>query len=96
MQVPFPAAARTSCRELTGFVIEPVRQIVSAAIGVPEPSPSPSPSKARLPIASTWTFKGSHAVTAILVYRAISLKGAVTIWALLYRHVYQRRRRTRT
>jgi hypothetical protein len=40
--------------------------------------------------------KGSHAVTAILVYRAISLKGAVTIWALLYRHVYQRRRRTRT
>ena len=32
----------------TGFVIEPVRQIVSAAIGVPEPSPS----KARLPIAS--------------------------------------------
>ncbi|MGD0378318.1 MAG: hypothetical protein ABSB01_27585 [Streptosporangiaceae bacterium] len=37
---------------------------------------------------------GPHAVTAILVYRAISLKGAVTIWALLYRHVHQRRRRT--
>ena len=39
---------------------------------------------------------GSHAITAILVYRVISLKGAVTIWALLYRYVYQRRRRTRT
>ena len=35
----------------TGFVIEPVRQIVSAAIGVLEPSPS----KARLPVASMWT-----------------------------------------
>jgi uncharacterized membrane protein YbhN (UPF0104 family) len=38
---------------------------------------------------------GSHAVTAILVYRVISLKGTVTIWALLYRYVYQRQRRTR-
>ena len=34
-----------------GFVIEPVRQIVSAAIGVLEPAPS----KARLPVASMWT-----------------------------------------
>ena len=34
-----------------GLVIEPVRQIVSAAIGVLEPAPS----KARLPIASIWT-----------------------------------------
>lgn len=38
--------------------------------------------------------RGSHAVTAVLVYRAISLKGAVTIWALLYRYVYHRKRRT--
>ena len=36
---------------------------------------------------------GSHAITAVLVYRAISLKGAVTIWALLYRYVHQRRQR---
>ena len=34
-----------------GFVIEAMRQIVSAAIGVLEPAPS----KARLPIASMWT-----------------------------------------
>src|SRR5262249_61535046 len=34
-----------------GFVIDPTRQIVSAAIGVLEPAPS----KARLPTASTWT-----------------------------------------
>ena len=37
--------------------------------------------------------KGSHAVTAILVYRVITLKGTATIWALLYRYVYQHRRR---
>ena len=35
----------------TGFVIEAMRQIVSAAIGVLEPAPS----KARWPVASTWT-----------------------------------------
>ncbi len=37
---------------------------------------------------------GPHAVTAVLIYRAISLKGAVTIFALLYRYVHQRRQRT--
>jgi hypothetical protein len=37
---------------------------------------------------------GPHAVTAVLVYRAISLKGAGTIFALLYRYVHQRRQRT--
>jgi putative heme transporter len=37
---------------------------------------------------------GPHAITAVLVYRAISLKGAVTIAALLYRYVHKRRRRT--
>jgi uncharacterized membrane protein YbhN (UPF0104 family) len=37
---------------------------------------------------------GPHAVTAVLVYRAISLKGAGTIFALLYRYVHERRRRT--
>jgi putative heme transporter len=37
---------------------------------------------------------GPHAVTAVLVYRAISLKGAVTIFALLYRYARQRRQRT--
>ncbi len=39
--------------------------------------------------------RGSHAVTAILVYRLITLKGTVTIWALLYRYVHQRRRQAR-
>jgi hypothetical protein len=34
-----------------GLVIEPVRQIVSAAIGVLEPAPS----NARVPVASMWT-----------------------------------------
>ncbi len=37
---------------------------------------------------------GPHAVTAVLVYRAISLKRAVSTWALLYRYVRQRRRCT--
>ena len=37
---------------------------------------------------------GPHAVTAVLVYRAISLKGAGTIFALLYRYVHQHRQRT--
>ena len=36
---------------------------------------------------------GPHAVTAVLVYRAISPTGAVTILALLYRYVHQRRLR---
>jgi putative heme transporter len=37
--------------------------------------------------------KGTHTVTAILVYRVITLKGGVTIWAFLYHYVHQRRRR---
>jgi hypothetical protein len=36
---------------------------------------------------------GPHAITAVLVYRAISLKGAGTIFALLYHYVHQRRQR---
>jgi putative heme transporter len=39
--------------------------------------------------------KGSDAITAILVYRVISLKGTVTIWSLLYHHVHERRQRIR-
>jgi hypothetical protein len=37
---------------------------------------------------------GPSAITTVLVYRAISLKGAVTNWALRYRHIHQRRQRT--
>lgn len=36
---------------------------------------------------------GPHAITAVLVYRAISLKGAVTILALFYRYLHDRRQR---
>jgi hypothetical protein len=37
--------------------------------------------------------KGSHAITAILVYRVITLKVAFTIWAWLYHHIQMRRQR---
>jgi putative heme transporter len=40
--------------------------------------------------------RGSYAITAILVYRLISLKGGVSLFALFHRYVYQRLRRTRT
>jgi len=36
--------------------------------------------------------RGSYAVTAVLVYRAISLKGGCTLWAALYRYVFKRGR----
>jgi putative heme transporter len=36
--------------------------------------------------------RGSYAITAVLVYRAISLKGAGTLWAALYRYVFKRGR----
>jgi hypothetical protein len=36
---------------------------------------------------------GPHAITAVLVYWAISLKGAVTILALFYRYLHDRRQR---
>jgi putative heme transporter len=35
--------------------------------------------------------KGSHAITAILVYRVITLKLGFTIWAWLYHHIQMRR-----
>jgi len=37
--------------------------------------------------------KGSHAITGVLVYRVISLKGGGTIWGLLYLYARRRRRR---
>jgi uncharacterized membrane protein YbhN (UPF0104 family) len=40
--------------------------------------------------------KGPHAITAVLVYRVISLKGAVSLWAVLYRQLHRRRLRAAT
>ncbi len=37
--------------------------------------------------------KGSHAVTAVLVYRAMTLKFGVTLWALIYHYLHGRRQR---
>jgi putative heme transporter len=39
--------------------------------------------------------KGSHAVTAVLVYRAMTLKFGVTLWALIYHYLHGRRQRIR-
>jgi putative heme transporter len=36
--------------------------------------------------------RGSYAITAVLVYRGISLKGTGTLWAALYRYVFKRGR----
>jgi putative heme transporter len=36
--------------------------------------------------------RGSYAITAVLIYRAISLKGTGTLWAALYRYVFKRGR----
>jgi uncharacterized protein (TIRG00374 family) len=38
--------------------------------------------------------RGSYAITAVLIYRAISLKGTGTLWAALYRYVFKRGRGT--
>jgi putative heme transporter len=35
---------------------------------------------------------GSSAVTAVLLYRLISLKGAASLWAVVYDHVHTGRR----
>jgi uncharacterized protein (TIRG00374 family) len=40
--------------------------------------------------------RGSYAITAVLVYRAISLKGTGTLWAALYRYVFKRGRASQT
>jgi putative heme transporter len=37
--------------------------------------------------------KGSHAITAILIYRVITLKLGFTVWAWLYHHIRMRRQR---
>jgi hypothetical protein len=85
---------------ITGLSVGKILLVWTAGAGAASLSPTPAGigavEVAMVAALAAAGVKGSHAVTAILVYRAISLKGAVTIWALLYRHVYQRRRRTRT
>ncbi len=85
---------------ITGLSVGKILLVWTAGAGAASLSPTPAGigavEVAMVAALAAAGVKGSHAVTAILVYRAISLKGAVTIWALLYRHDYQRRRRTRT
>jgi putative heme transporter len=85
---------------ITGLSVGKILLVWTAGAGAASLSPTPAGigavEVAMVAALAAAGVKGSHAVTAILVYRAISLKGAVTIWALLYRYVQQRRRRTRT
>jgi putative heme transporter len=83
---------------ITGLSVGKILLVWTAGAGAASLSPTPAGIGAvEVAMVAALTIAGvndPHAVTAILVYRAISLKGAVTIQALLYRHVHQRRRRT--
>lgn len=82
---------------ITGLSIGKILLVWTAGAGAASLSPTPAGIGAvEAAMVAALTAAGvinSHAVTAIVVYRAISLKGAVTIWALLYRYLRQRRRR---
>jgi putative heme transporter len=83
---------------ITGLSAGKILLVWTAGAGAASLSPTPAGIGAvELAMVAALTaagVNGPHAITAILVYRAISLKGAVTIWALLYRYLHQRRRRT--
>ena len=85
---------------ITGLSVGKILLVWTAGAGAASFSPTPAGigavEVAMVAALAAAGVRGSHAVTAVLVYRAISLKGAVTIWALLYRYFYQRGRRTRT
>jgi putative heme transporter len=85
---------------ITGLSAGQILLVWTAGAGAASLSPTPAGigavEVAMVAVLAAAGIKGSLAVTAVLVYRVISLKGAVTIWALFYRYVYQRGRRTRT
>jgi putative heme transporter len=82
---------------ITGLSIGKILLVWTAGTGAASLSPTPAGigvvEVAMVAALTAVGVNGSHAITAVLVYRAISLKGAVTIWALLYRYVHQRRQR---
>jgi putative heme transporter len=79
---------------ITGLSAGKILLVWTAGTGAASLSPTPAGIGAvEVAMAAALTaagVTGSHAITAILVYRAISLKGGGTIWALLYHHVRQR------
>ena len=84
---------------ITGLPVGKILLVWTAGAGAATLSPTPAGigavEVAMVAALAAAGVKGSHAVTAILVYRVISLKGTATLWALLYHYVHQRRRRTR-
>jgi len=84
---------------ITGLAVGKILLVWTVGAGAATLSPTPAGIGAvEVAMVATLTAvgaRGSHAVTAILIYRLISLKGTATIWALLYRYLRQRRRRAR-
>jgi putative heme transporter len=82
---------------VTGLPVGKLLLVWTAATGAASLSPTPAGIGAvEVAMAAALTaagVKGSHAITAILVYRVTTFKGAGTIWALLNHHLQQRRRR---
>lgn len=85
---------------ITGLSFGKILLVWTAGAGAASLSPTPggigAVEVAMMAVLVAAGVHGPHAVTAVLVYRVISLKGAVTIFALLYRYVHQRRQRTRS
>jgi putative heme transporter len=81
---------------ITGLSAGKILLVWTAGAGAASLSPTPAGIGAvEVAMAAALTaagVTGSHAITAILVYRAITLKGSGTLWALLYHHLLQRRR----
>jgi putative heme transporter len=81
---------------ITGLSVGKILLVWTAGAGAASLSPTPAGIGAvEVAMAAALTaagVKGTHAITGILVYRAITLKGSGTIWALLYHHIHQRGR----
>jgi putative heme transporter len=81
---------------ITGLSVGKILLVWTAGAGAASLSPTPAGigavEVAMVAAMAATGVDGPHAITAVLVYRAITLKGAVTILALLYRRIQQRRR----
>jgi uncharacterized membrane protein YbhN (UPF0104 family) len=82
---------------VTSLPIGKLLLVWTAATGAASLSPTPAGIGAvEVAMAAALTaagVKGSHAITAILVYRVTTFKGTGTVLALLNHHIQQRRRR---
>jgi putative heme transporter len=80
-----------------GLSIGDVLLVWTAAVGAASLSPTPAGigavEIAMVAVMAGIGIKGSEAITAVLIYRAISLKGAGSLMAITYASVHRRRQR---